>query len=287
VNTSSTPEPGQPPVLTVPSTEPGPVNRWRWGIHLILVTGYLLVVGLSRWSERSTWDPALSHTPGGLMRACAFGLALFGLVFALAWLTSRASSDDLLLRWRGKFWPVPLGIGYSIVLRFSLLLVVMAVNITLLMTRLVSMETLRYYIRNHPPNVEVLVDTKAMQNNPVYFWLVLTVVSFVVAGLREELWRSAFLAGLRKLWPKYFESRAGQIGAVAIAAVVFGFGHLAMGPIAVGAAAVLGFGLGLIMVLHRSIWPAVIAHGTFDATTLALLPWATEMLKHLRQISGQ
>src|SRR5262249_3244337 len=46
VNSSCTPEPGRPPVLTVPSTEPGPVNRRRWGIHLILVTGYLLVVGL-------------------------------------------------------------------------------------------------------------------------------------------------------------------------------------------------------------------------------------------------
>jgi hypothetical protein len=32
------------------------------------------------------------------------------------------------------------------------------------------------------------------------------------------------------------------------------------------------------MVLHRSIWPAVIAHGMFDATTFALLPWVIEAL---------
>ena len=45
--------------------------------------------------------------------------------------------------------------------------------------------------------------------------------------------------------------------------------------------ALLGFGLSVVMVLHRSIWPAVIAHGLFDATSLALLPWAMEAMKKL------
>jgi membrane protease YdiL (CAAX protease family) len=40
----------------------------------------------------------------------------------------------------------------------------------------------------------------------------------------------------------------------------------------------LGFGLGAIMVFHRSIWPAVIAHGMFNATSLALIPWVLEKL---------
>src|SRR5947209_11621033 len=64
----------------------------------------------------------------------------------------------------------------------------------------------------------------------------------------------------------------GRIWAVAIAAVVFGLGHLALGPLAVGAAALLGLGLGLIMVLHGSVWPAAFAPGLVDATTFALLP---------------
>jgi len=34
------------------------------------------------------------------------------------------------------------------------------------------------------------------------------------------------------------------------------------------------------MVLHRSIWPAVIAHGAFDATTFALLPFIVDLLPH-------
>ena len=111
-------------------------------------------------------------------------------------------------------------------------------------------------------------------------------VSFGVAGLREELWRSAFLAGLRALWPQRFGSRAGQIAAVAIAAIVFGFGHLGMGLLAVLFAGLLGFGLGLIMVFHRSIWPAVIAHGMFDATSLALLPWVAEKLQEIQRTLG-
>jgi len=50
------------------------------------------------------------------------------------------------------------------------------------------------------------------------------------------------------------------------------------GPVAVGLTTLLGFGLGVIMVLHRSIWPAVIAHGMFDATSLALLPGCSNFL---------
>jgi membrane protease YdiL (CAAX protease family) len=107
-------------------------------------------------------------------------------------------------------------------------------------------------------------------------------VSFVVAGLREELWRSGVLAALRALWPTWFGSKPGEIAAVGIAAAIFGIGHAAQGAVAMAAAGLLGFGLGAIMVLHRSIWPAVIAHGFFDAATLAALPWLFEKLPQLR-----
>jgi membrane protease YdiL (CAAX protease family) len=129
--------------------------------------------------------------------------------------------------------------------------------------------------------VENVVDVAALQDNPAYYWLTLTVVSFVVAGLREELWRASFLAGMKKLWPGRFGSTFGQIGAVVIAAVIFGLAHLSMGSVAAFMAGLLGLGLGLIMVLHRSIWPAVLAHGFFDATSMALIPWGIEMMKHL------
>lgn len=111
-------------------------------------------------------------------------------------------------------------------------------------------------------------------------------MSFVVAGLREELWRTAFPAGLRTLRPQRFGSRPGQMTAVAIAASLFGFGHLGLGPVAVLFAGRLGFGPGLIMVFHRSLWPALIAHGMFDATSPALLPWVAEKLPEIERALG-
>jgi len=231
--------------------------------------------------------PALSRSTRGLLIVCSFQLLLFALVFGLAWMFSRATWDDLLLRWRGGFWPVPLAALYSVVLRFAVGIIVMIGYSIPLALRGDSPEAIQKSVMNNRPQVETLVDMTALRDNPAYFWLSLTLVSFVLAGLREELWRSAFLAGLRALWPQRFNSRAGQILAVAVAALFFGIGHLSMGPLAVVMTALLGFGLGVIMVLHRSIWPAVIAHGMFNATTFALLPWLTEIIPELQKSLGR
>ena len=42
----------------------------------------------------------------------SFGLGTFALVFGGALLASRASADDLKLRWRRGFLLLPLGLGY-------------------------------------------------------------------------------------------------------------------------------------------------------------------------------
>ena len=46
-------------------------------------------------------------------------------------------------------------------------------------------------------------------------------------------------------------------------------------------AGLLGIALGSILVFHRSTWMAVIAHGTFNATSFALIPMAMEAMKAL------
>jgi membrane protease YdiL (CAAX protease family) len=246
------------------------------------VAAYPLVIGAAGWGRAGMRGPALTHTAKGLLIVCALELGVFAIVFGLAWLASRASREDLLWRWRGGFWTVPLGIAYSVAIRLTLGIVVLAAAAMLIATRLMTAQGVQDFVTANRPDVEALVDVSALRHDPLYFWLSLTLVSFGVAGLREELWRSAFLAGLRTLWPGHFGSRTGQIAAVGLGAVVFGLGHLAQGPVAVCATGVLGFGLGVIMVLHRSIWPAVVAHGMFDATSLALLPWAMELLQRLR-----
>jgi len=274
----------------IPSAEPippridelKPVSRARWAIHLALITLYLLVVafvGLGR--EQSKHGPALSHSTGGLLLVCAVELLTFGVIFWLAWLASRASGDDLLLRWRGKGFPFLWGVLYSVGLRLALGVVVLAVAAVILLSRAMSIDGLRDFAEKNRPKVEEAVDVSAMRDNPAYYVLTLTVVSFVLAGMREELWRSSFIAGMKGVWPRQFGSTFGQICAVIIGAVVFGLGHMSMGILAALLAGFLGVGLGLIMVFHRSIWPAVLAHGFFDATSLAVLPFALEALKQL------
>jgi membrane protease YdiL (CAAX protease family) len=258
-----------------------PVNRWRWALHLFLVTAYLGVVAAVSLGRNRPQRPALSHTAGGLLFVCAIELLIFAAILALALLASKASVDELRLRWSGKALPVVLGFGYSAALRLALLAVAVVVAGILVACGVFTPDSLADVFRRNRPGVENVVDVDAMRANPAYFWLTLTLVSFVVGGLREELWRSSFLAGMKALWPRQFGSTMGQVWAVCVAAVIFGLGHLSMGALAAVMAGLLGLGLGLIMVLHRSIWPAVLAHGFFDATSLAALPAAMQLLKHL------
>ena len=270
----------------LPAVPANPVNRLRWWVHLLIIVAYLAAVGAIGSMRAESKSPALSHTSTGMLYSCGMELLLFALVFGLAVIVSRASWEDLLLRWRGGFWAAPLSIAYSVALRIAVGIIMAATGMLLVFTGLLTPQSLNNFLVAHRPNVEAAIDISALRTNPVYFWLSLTLVSFVVAGLREELWRSAFLAGLRRLWPEKFDSRTGRIAAVALAAIVFGLAHIYMGITAVVAAGLLGFGLGAIMVYHRSIWPAVIAHGMFDATTMALLPLVMEKLHGLQGTIG-
>lgn len=253
-------------------------SRARWWTHWLVIGAYPIILGLLGMGRYSDSGPALTRTSKGLVITCVFQLVSFGLIFGLAWLASRASARDLLLKWRPRIWTVPLGVAYSVALRLMVGVAALVVFTLLVATGAVSYDRAQSFAQANRPDVSALVDVSAIRNNPVYLVLTLTLVSFVVAGFREELWRSGFLAGMRALWPGCFGSRPGQIAAVGIASVVFGLGHLALGPLGVASATLLGFGLGLVMVLHQSIWPAVIAHGMFDATTFALLPWAMEQM---------
>ncbi len=225
--------------------------------------------------------PALSGSVRGLLIVCGSEIAVFSLIFGLGWLASRASREELFFRWRPGWWAVPLGVAYSVAIRFALGVVVVIVAVILVATQTATPEALQTFVSANRPDVESLVSVPALRSDPVYFWLTLTLVSLVVAGLREEIWRAATLAAMRVLWPRAFASRGGQFLAVCLIAVLFGVMHRSMGPIAAAMAGVLGLLLGMIMVLHKSIWPAVIAHGLFDATTFAVLPWSLEKLQNL------
>jgi membrane protease YdiL (CAAX protease family) len=272
VNDSIIPPAIQPPIAGV-----GGTSRRRWWIHLLLLGSYPLLIGAAGSLGDQAHQPVLGAGSRALLLICGFELLVFAVVFGLAWLASRASLQQLFLFWRGGLWIVPASIGYSVVIRIGLVVLIGCLGGVLVLTRVLTPESLAEFFKANQPQVEALVDVSALRNDPLYFWLSVTVVSFIVAGLREELWRAGFLAALRVLWPGGFGSLRGQTFAVAVGSVIFGLGHLIQGPLAVLLTTLLGFALGMIIVLHRSIWPAVIAHGMFDATTFALLPWIQKM----------
>jgi len=281
---SSSPE-NIPPIITPNAQSATATNRFRWAIHLFIIALFPLAIGAFRIGHADTRGPALADNARGLLLACAEQLAIFGVIFLLAWVASRATRDDLLWRWRPGVWVVPLGLAYSVALRVAVGVVTIFFIGALLVTRLITADRMQTVVQSNVPDVGAVVDVPALAHDPAYLFLSVTVASFVLGGLREEVWRAAFLAGFRRLWPRYFGSRRGEMLAVLLAAVVFGAGHLVQGPIAAVMAGLLGVGLGAIMVLHRSIWPAVIAHGMFDATSLALIPWAMDKLQELRHMA--
>jgi len=263
------------PILIPPkiTPEPPPVPRWRWLIHLILLTAYPLGLGglaligsrLSR-SASQVVQPILPGDVSGLLAVAGFEVGLFGLVFGLAWLCSRAGPAQLMLCWRGGFRPVTRGLIYSVALRLAIGIGLLIVVVLLQGFGLID----KHSVEAMRPRFEAIVDPGAL-HSPIYLIVVLTLISFVVAGLREELWRAGMFAAMRELLPNRTASKWGSALAMAVIALVFGAGHLPQGVMGMVLTAFLGFGLGWIMLRHDSIWEAVIAHGFFDATTFLLL----------------
>jgi len=244
-----------------------------------------LILGIVS-SNATDRGPALPSDFSGLLVASGFALLTFLVVFGLGWLASRATRDQLLLPWRPGWWVLPLGMGYSVGIRLAAGLGLGIFFVAMIATRTISPGEVEQFATDNRPQIEAVVDVNALSENPAYFWFTVTVVSFVVAGLREELWRAGFLAATKALWPGVFGSKFGQMLAVTLGAIIFGLGHLPMGILAVIMAGVLGLCLGTIMVMHRSIWPAVLAHGFFDATTFAILPWVKDLLEATQKTLG-
>lgn len=248
------------------------VPVWRRVCYLLLFAAYPVVLGLLGASRASAHrSPLLPSNIPKLLLVCAIEIAFFAIFFGTGWVLARVTGKDLYLKWRRGLWPILQGAGYSVLLRMLIVVVVVVGGVFLTATHIVKPDDLGHFVSQNRPNLDYLVSSNAIQKSAAYFWLNVTLISFIVAGLREELWRAGLLAGFRRLWPQVFGSEAGQMIAVCIGAVLFGLGHLPQGWLGVVATTVLGLALGTIMVKHRSIWPAVIAHGAFDATTFAML----------------
>jgi membrane protease YdiL (CAAX protease family) len=251
------------PAMQHPAT---PQNRWI--IHATLLAGYPLAVGLAGSRPRGERaGPMLPADPAALLLTAGLELLLFAALFSLAWLASRCSKDQLLLRWHGGAAPLWQGLGYSLALRAG---VMGALLLGMLSAWLLTGDPQAFAAALQPDTAQ-LVDASALAADPLYLGLNLTVTSFLVAGLREELWRAGLLAACFVLFPAAATSRPGRATFIVATALLFGLGHLVQGWGGVLLTTLLGIGLGWIMLHHRSIWPAVLAHGFFNATSFLLL----------------
>ncbi len=261
-----------PPVLPPPPPPLVPVDdriggrTWGWVTLLFLMVGYILFATF-KGADQPTDQPALSPTVSGLFVDSLLNLSLFGFLFGIGAWAARPRASDLYadrpitaINWL-------LGLVWSVVLR-----VVVAVPILLaaLVFLLLQGETGIQKVSTLRPRLENLLDPSALAD-PLYALLCITWVSFVVAALREELWRAAMLGGIRAISPSAWSRRHSEWVGIGISSLLFGLAHLTQGWPAVGMTSVIGLVLGLIQVYRRSLAEAVIAHGFFDATTFALL----------------
>ncbi len=253
---------------------------WRWWVWCAILTPYPIVLGtlpiLLKHLGGLTLDTqsVLPSTTRELGWVAAENLGLFFVLLLLAWIAARPSPGDLFLsggvripgRTLSSYWLLPLGILYSIGVRIPVSLCLgMAIGVAYLLNH-GDPAALQAY----RPKIEEVIDPSALAD-PLYFFLTLTLLSFVVAGFREELWRTAVLVGLLRILPSGWQGRKGRLLVLTVSSLVFGLGHLPQGPAGVLATTILGFLLGGITLYHRSLWLAVLAHGFFDAASFAIL----------------
>jgi membrane protease YdiL (CAAX protease family) len=244
--------------------------RWRWAVHLLILGAYpvsLGVLALAMKREGSSQGPMLSSEFGKLMATMLGEMVVFGVFFLFAWLASRITAGDLRLRMRS----IPRVLGEGFLYSVGLRLLVMVFMLIVVVVTVATGGGTEHSLQSLRPETEQLVDIQALVDNPLYLWTNLTLVSFVIAGFREELWRAGVLAGLAAFFPALTRSWKGQGLAIGLTAILFGLGHLPQGLGGVVSTTILGLGLGVIMVWRQSIWEAVIAHGFFNASTFAML----------------
>jgi len=233
---------------------------------------------LSRHSKQKGGS-ALPSSSIHLVIYVLLDLAVFGVFWLFGWLFSRATKDELLLRWRGGFWkPIAQGFGYALGIRLAV--VVAFAFLFFLATIALAVaghdpKTLAHLIEGAAPKTDALFPKGALAN-PIYLLLTITLLSFVAAGGREELWRTACLAALRHLLPDAWAERARWIGAIVLSSVIFGLGHIYQGGLGVVITGFIGAGLGVLTWRNRSIWPSMWAHGFFDATSFLLAAMAAK-----------
>jgi membrane protease YdiL (CAAX protease family) len=253
------------------------VPRWRLYLALLLLCVFpfsALFAGL-RQNEKA----ALPSQAELLFLLTAIELGFFAFCFALAHSAARYTPDELLLRWRDGSKTIWRGLLYSFAARILVsvgMLIILVPVVVVASLKGMTPDQLKQLVQAYAPNPGSVVDPAAL-SNPLYLFVLLTWISFVVAGLREELWRVAMLATGARLFPNPKSAIGAKIIMLIASSLLFGIAHIYQGPLAVLMTALIGAFFGAVMLYHRSIWPAVIAHGAFNALSFLMIPFVKDL----------
>lgn len=277
----SAPDWSQPPIPSDDNPLPAsrPVPRWRWFVATITVGAFPFAAAwssITRAKSNGGGEATLPRTVEGLLLAGSLQLAIILFFVGVGWLFSRATQAELWMKWRGGIAPIWQGALYSIGLRMLPMLPLIAAAIVLT-TLGYKPEVLSQWVTANRPQTDGIGDS-IRAGSLLYKTLMLTFFSFVVAGFGEELWRVATMRGLLEIAPRALSPFVKNAIAVVVSAVVFGIGHLYQGVLGVGVTAFIGIALGAITLYHRSVWPAVIAHGCFDAASFLAVTLGADKL---------
>lgn len=119
-----------------------------------------------------------------------------------------------------------------------------------------------------PPDFSIIID--AVEGNLVYYLWFLIPVSWLSAGVGEEMVTRGFL--LARFNDLFGRTRAGAIGAVVAQAALFAAAHFYQGPSGVIAVfvAALVFG-GVFIGMRRNLWATIAAHALIDTVAITVI----------------
>ncbi|RYG70977.1 CPBP family intramembrane metalloprotease [bacterium] len=256
------------------STAPELASRvalWRWWVATFIIGVCPALVSLLNGGRRA--DEKASAFPKTMPELLIFTLwefGLFGIVWGVAWLFARASKDALFLRFKDG-WLAPLwGVAYSIAMRLGITIFMVFVFVFLSLLGFDVMKISKTAEENSQV-VQQMFAPMIENASPVFQGVMIFTVSFVVAGLREELWRVFTMAGLLRITPQRWNILDREVLALVLSSCLFGLGHIYQGISGVVLTTFLGVILGCITLHHKSIWPAVVAHGCFNAVSFISL----------------
>jgi membrane protease YdiL (CAAX protease family) len=217
---------------------PGP-RRFRYLIDIVILVA--VVFGLETAAEAI-------YTPKSMESRLIFGLSVQMLQVVAAWLLIRLRGETLAnigLK-RPQSWPRTFIIGI-------LIAAVVFAGI---------------YVSEKAGFHRDLSRFSALQGN---LRLTIYTVFYVLigAGFYEEfMFRGFLMQGVAML---FGASRGGWIAACIIQGVLFGASHAYQNPLGMLITGTLGISLGFLVIASgRNLWPAIIAHGLYDATRAAL-----------------